>query len=1378
MNMNINPNHINDTDEYNILTGGCPDNCTANCVNGNCVDPCPGGCPDCHTCQSTGCEPDYDSNKCESCDSKTCSVVDKCDPKNCLQCDGKGRCVTTCLSCERCDDGTCVEDCSRAPCEKCTKNITTGRASCEPVCTECETCFIKTTISSGSTKKTAACAYNDNKCNDAMTCSQCKIVNGRAKCESTCTDPCKDCQRSLCVDIVQSACYKCDPQTGSITSQCKKCEVCKGDPGAEKCVPKTCNSPCDKCNPDTGECDITCAKCERCEISSGGAKCVDNCKSCSNCSKTTGNCESTCSKCEKCIINSSGNDICVDYYYDEPCYTCVLHNGKRSKSPIANGSNCEACNSTGKIYSVCTGCDECDGNGNCKTTCDSNQCLSCRQGQCESNCSDCSTCSSGYCQPKECGPCEDCLGGQCFSQCDNAQPYCGGTSLYARSLCDVESNTCVPELIERCPGPCPSCEGTCGDGKKTYFSNYCASGCDLDEAKQVGDCCEAGGCSPSKTDCTPISTKTEVKRIDKGVCQKIEIKRESCITYTCERPKIKKSRKECCTPSCYRCPGNGCSRNPVGGFGHCEGYRTVTYDALADYTQCVNDTSSKITQKILSTYCCSGTSSGCCGLSSGYDFCCPTSPKYDPNCCNPSNPICCSDPTGPCCLDPDSKVCECESLALNDRCCGVAGDPAAYKCCTENKSPQCCEESDDYDKACCDNKECCPNAKRPGCCPFSVAYFGPECCNAGTIACCPDSGDFYDPVCCPSSDEYNPACCNSFDNPDYDPVCCPRSSEYNAACCSGNCYTRDDTCSLTAVCVGKTLGAPPSFGPGSCDGNSEMDDYFGPECDELGGYWAPRTSYRCVPDPDPCCGIDCSDFSMKGCPTECRGGYCEPKDWCCVVPDHGCCEENNKCGSDFTGCRSYCYKGECRQSGPCCPSSDNPDIVDSPVCCPTDPQYDPCLCNGCESVRRDCYYICDDNQECIKKDQCCGIDCSLAPIVINGETCETECHKGECLIIDSCCGVDCSEPDSFGCKQECKLGLCQPISGSECCESHPLYNEECCKNPSCCEQSDSYNAECCKDPGSVCCTEPDDICCTDPEDICCKNSDDACCTDPKGTCCSDSERYNPYCCDGIYGTKKDPECCLDPEKCCSPNCSINEDNGCVTTCVNGECVLEDVCCGVDCSDIDGCSRHCENGLCVYDDPCCPAGDPCCESEDKCCQINNAGGCPAMGECAYTCIDGICEKDDPCCGVLCNERTGCETCIGGECVSNCDTTGECPQECLPLITTSNANRSITYGCGRKDLCCGVDCSKLSNLNGCEYFCVAGLCVPADPCCAEPNDVCCRNPGDVCCPLRLEAFRNGITFPPANSEGCAQICINIDGKADFIKQDPCCPYDRFK
>ena len=168
--MNINTNNINETDKYNILAGACPETCTAKCVDGQCTDPCPNGCPPCHTCKSTGCEPDYDSRKCERCDKKTCSVVTNCDPKRCEQCDGKGRCVTTCLSCERCDDGTCVEDCSRAPCEKCTKNITTGRASCEPVCTECETCSIKTTISSSHYRfQTGLRAFTDFSFNSQQT---------------------------------------------------------------------------------------------------------------------------------------------------------------------------------------------------------------------------------------------------------------------------------------------------------------------------------------------------------------------------------------------------------------------------------------------------------------------------------------------------------------------------------------------------------------------------------------------------------------------------------------------------------------------------------------------------------------------------------------------------------------------------------------------------------------------------------------------------------------------------------------------------------------------------------------------------------------------------------------------------------------------------------------------------------------------------------------------------------------------------------------------------------------------------------------------------------------------------------------------------------
>ena len=82
MNKNLN---YTDYDHYNALTvgNGCPETCTSKCVDGTCEDKCPNGCPPCHSCGDNGCQPDYDTNNCESCNQATCTVESSCDTKKC-----------------------------------------------------------------------------------------------------------------------------------------------------------------------------------------------------------------------------------------------------------------------------------------------------------------------------------------------------------------------------------------------------------------------------------------------------------------------------------------------------------------------------------------------------------------------------------------------------------------------------------------------------------------------------------------------------------------------------------------------------------------------------------------------------------------------------------------------------------------------------------------------------------------------------------------------------------------------------------------------------------------------------------------------------------------------------------------------------------------------------------------------------------------------------------------------------------------------------------------------------------------------------------------------------------------------------------------------
>ena len=140
---------------------------------------------------------------------------------------------------------------------------------------------------------------------------------------------------------------------------------------------------------------------------------------------------------------------CIYGCNPDRCETCK----QGECQSTCDSENCQRCNGSGSCESTCdpNQCEQCDGEGNCESSCDPNQCEVCDgQGNCESTC-----------DPDQC---EECDGqGNCVSTCNPDQCCDNGTCV------DKCTNTGQCDYGELPSGPYPNCElladpqtGRCG----------------------------------------------------------------------------------------------------------------------------------------------------------------------------------------------------------------------------------------------------------------------------------------------------------------------------------------------------------------------------------------------------------------------------------------------------------------------------------------------------------------------------------------------------------------------------------------------------------------------------------------------------------------------------------------------------------------------------------------------------------------------------------------------------------------------------------------------------------------------------------------------------------------------------------------------------
>jgi hypothetical protein len=236
-----------------------PGNVDPNCCSGECLD---FGAPGtCSSPKNKNCLPGGAPCKGNGLDRKCCSGV--CDdtggtPRCVADCPigqclsragnrGPDDCEVGCLSCQKCVNGKCIDDCG-SDCQGCRRpcrTIPSLEACCTNICVACAE-----TPASGAVG--VAAQQDVLECGVCETCDEeqgCIPAPDGTKCG---TGPCENCEGGACVPIPETtpcgetccgSCQVCDDFTTGTCRNCDssppKCEICEGG----KCDVMTCPEP-------------------------------------------------------------------------------------------------------------------------------------------------------------------------------------------------------------------------------------------------------------------------------------------------------------------------------------------------------------------------------------------------------------------------------------------------------------------------------------------------------------------------------------------------------------------------------------------------------------------------------------------------------------------------------------------------------------------------------------------------------------------------------------------------------------------------------------------------------------------------------------------------------------------------------------------------------------------------------------------------------------------------------------------------------------------------------------------------------------------------------------------------------------------------------
>ncbi len=243
-------------------------------------------------------------------------------------------------------------------------------------------------------------------------------------------------------------------------------------------------------------------------------------------------------------------------------------------------------------------------------------------------------------------------------------------------------------------------------------------------------------------------------------------------------------------------------------------------------------------------------------------------------------------------------------------------------------------------------------------------------------------------------------------------VFCPAQGN---ACVGVDCA--DDNDCTADVCSDGVCSNPTIADGVACDGGSGS-------C----------TSGECVPNADPCDGVNCDDgddctadlcidgscsnlIVVDGSACANGSGSCQAGE--CVIPD-GCdgvvCDDDNECTSDS------CSDGVCSYDS----------APDGQLCNGGAGSCEAGNCeasNACEGVN------CNDGNECTA-DSCLAGSCVYTDVA-DGTSCAAgsgSCESGSCQAVDLCAGVNCDD-DNFCTNDSCADGTCSnaPVANGTVC---------------------------------------------------------------------------------------------------------------------------------------------------------------------------------------------------------------------------------------------------------------------------------------------------------------------------------------------------------
>ena len=414
----------------------------------------------------------------------------------------------------------------------------------------------------------------------------------------------------------------------------------------------------------------------------------------------------------------------------------------------------------------------------------------------------------------------------------------------------------------------------------------------------------------------------------------------------------------------------------------------------------------------------------------------------------------------------------------------------------------------------------------------------------------------------------------------------------------------------------------------------------------------------CLENPDSpeinICQID--EATIAGCDDEvpCTEDSCEPDEE--AADEAGCIYVDLEDGTVPLGeeAENLCDDGDaCTDPDACangvCVPGETVDCDDQNLC--TDDSCEPA--NGCVFFPNE--VLCDDDDDCTWQDQCGEGLCAGTPYIceapaqcetVDGATCNGDgtCAYGTAPMD----GLPCDDGDVCNEGEACEGGTCMGGAGISCDDANPCTDDSCdpvggcvhvnndvfCDDNNTCTEGDTCVGGVCTGTGDLDCDDANP--CTDDS---CSPSSGCVSTDDDENICDDGHECTVNAC-------QNGSCMTTEILVCGGTCGVC--TGAQEECVDGACVCQPACDGLDCGD-DGCGDVC--GTCDDGNTCT---DEICTEGGVCDFTSNADPCDDGDSCTEWdyCEDGACAAGptftcDPDHDGVCPE-VGCPTIMADPC----------------------------------------------------------------------------------------------------------------------------------